>query len=202
MFWIFLVDELWILRYLWPGWVSTVDQRWGWWPETTFPTTASCLTPATWPGLKLFHYFLGVLGDNSLWCRVMEKMGEGMRIHISSISKELLDMVALKPVIITDSSAFTLSRISTSDLFILPQGWGLPMWLQGCSGPWGNMLPVPNYFQHITVQDVTFRWLQHQSIMYNFTEMICIPPRPTEARWKPIGWLDLLLELDQSRRSQ
>ena len=28
-----------------------------------------------------------------LYPRVMEKMGEGMRIHISSISKELLDMV-------------------------------------------------------------------------------------------------------------
>ena len=36
-------------------------------------------------------FFLGRL----FIVRVMEKMGEGMRIHISSISKELLDMVLL-----------------------------------------------------------------------------------------------------------
>ena len=32
-----------------------------------------------------------VMGDTAAVARVMEKMGEGMRIHISSVSKELLD---------------------------------------------------------------------------------------------------------------
>jgi len=34
-----------------------------------------------------------IMSDTGNLARVMEKMGEGMRIHISSISKELLDMV-------------------------------------------------------------------------------------------------------------
>ena len=32
-----------------------------------------------------------VMGDTAAVARVMEKMGEGMRIHISSTTKELLD---------------------------------------------------------------------------------------------------------------
>ena len=33
------------------------------------------------------------MGDTGAVARVMEKMGEGMRIHISSTAKELLDKV-------------------------------------------------------------------------------------------------------------
>ena len=34
-----------------------------------------------------------IICDTANIARVMEKMGEGMRIHISSISKELLDKI-------------------------------------------------------------------------------------------------------------
>ena len=42
-------------------------------------------------GSKIPNYC--VMGDTAAVARVMEKMGEGMRIHISSASKELLDKV-------------------------------------------------------------------------------------------------------------
>ena len=42
-------------------------------------------------GLKIPTYC--VMCDTANVARVMEKMGEGMRIHISSMSKELLDKV-------------------------------------------------------------------------------------------------------------
>lgn len=47
-----------------------------------------------------------------LICRVMEKMGEGMRIHISSISKELLDMVAFKRI---HQNIFSLNKMPFFD---------------------------------------------------------------------------------------
>ena len=59
-----------------------------------------------------------------LICRVMEKMGEGMRIHISSISKELLDMVVFKQIhqntfyMLQNISSFDLTRLGASDATI------------------------------------------------------------------------------------
>ena len=42
-------------------------------------------------GSKIPNYC--VMGDTAAVARVMEKMGEGMRIHISGTSKALLDKV-------------------------------------------------------------------------------------------------------------
>ena len=42
-------------------------------------------------GSKIPNYC--VMGDTAAIARVMEKMGEGMRIHISSSSKELLEKI-------------------------------------------------------------------------------------------------------------
>ena len=151
---------------LFPGWVSTVAPPWGWWPATTSPTTASCPTPATWQGEDLGLEFFAIL-----YPRVMEKMGEGMRIHISSISKELLDMVPTH----LHLDHFLLSKNSLnamiSNCFYLPQGWRLQMRLQGCSRSWGNI--------HMYIIDFTSTDVQ--------TKDDCFPPRQTEARWKRTG---------------
>ena len=102
-----------------------------------------------------------------LICRVMEKMGEGMRIHISSISKELLDMVAFKQIhqntcyiYITKYTlplldqvggfrcdyrgALDLGVTSCSSQNILSQSW-IPkftdkdLWFASCEGqPWSD----------------------------------------------------------------
>ena len=56
-----------------------------------------CIMSDTGNLARLVHFYNAV-GRWFLICRVMEKMGEGMRIHISSISKELLDMVAFKQI--------------------------------------------------------------------------------------------------------
>ena len=54
------------------GWASTVALPWGWWRGTTSPTTASCLTPATWQGMKL-QYFFEINNCHAGWWRRWEK---------------------------------------------------------------------------------------------------------------------------------
>ena len=59
--------------------------------------------------------------------RVMEKMGEGMRIHISSTSKELLDRVMI-----------TFKGTMKNKNIYFSGGW-IPMWLPWSSGSWGDI---------------------------------------------------------------
>ena len=56
-------------------------------PSYCVMSDTGCDTPGSF-------YFLTSWLSGSL-ARVMEKMGEGMRIHISSVSKELLDRVMI-----------------------------------------------------------------------------------------------------------
>ena len=82
-----------------------------------------CIMSDTGNLARLVHFYNAV-GRWFLICRVMEKMGEGMRIHISSISKELLDMVAFKQIhqntfyMLQNISSFDLTRLGASDATI------------------------------------------------------------------------------------
>ena len=71
-----------------------------------------CIMSDTGNLARLVYCFLHFCLQMVLICRVMEKMGEGMRIHISSISKELLDMVAFKRI---HQNIFSLNKMPFLD---------------------------------------------------------------------------------------
>ena len=68
-----------------------------------------------------------------LICRVMEKMGEGMRIHISSISKELLDMVAFRRIHLNIFSLYKMPFLDQVGGFRCDYRGALDLGVNSCS---------------------------------------------------------------------
>ena len=86
-------------------------------PSYCIMSDTGCDTPVSF-------YFLTAWLSGSL-ARVMEKMGEGMRIHISSTSKELLDrvMITIKIAVKTKLSAFRWVDSDVITVELLIWGW-------------------------------------------------------------------------------